>query len=401
VSPILLHNCKIATMEQGVSPYGLGGRNAIVVEGEKLSWIGEIGSLPADFADIQRIDLQDRVVTPGLIDCHTHLVFGGDRAQEFEMRLKGASYEEIARAGGGIVSTVNATRSATLEELVETALPRLDALIAEGVTTVEIKSGYGLDCETELRMLRAARRLSQLRPIEVRTTFLGAHAVPPEYEGDGDLYLDEVCIPTLEKAHSEGLVDAVDAFCETIAFTPDQVAKVFQKAKKLGLPVKVHAEQLSSLGGARLAASVGALSADHVEYLDDAGVRAMAAAGTAAVILPGAFYTLRETQLPPIELLRKHKVPMALATDANPGSSPMTSVLLAMNMGSTLFRLTPEEALAGVTRHAAQALGYSDRGVLAPGLRADLAIWDIKAPSELSYRIGFNPLYKRIYGGSV
>ncbi len=399
VSLTLLHNCRIATMKEGGAAYGLDAGDAIVLESDQILWVGSLELLPSEYAEARRVDLDGRLVTPGLIDCHTHLVFGGDRALEFEMRLKGASYEEVARAGGGIVSTVKATRAASLDALVASALPRLDALIAEGVTTVEIKSGYGLDLETELRMLRAARRLSDERPVHVTTTHLGAHAVPPEFNGDGDRYLDEVCIPSLRAAHAESLVGAVDAFCEGIAFSPEQVARVFDVARDLGLPVKIHTEQLSNLGGARMAAGYGALSADHVEYLDEAGATAMAEAGTVAVILPGAFYTLRETQAPPIDLFRNHGVPMAVATDANPGSSPMTSLLLAMNMASTLFRMTPEEALAGATRNAARALGLRDRGVVAPGNRADLAIWDVAHPAELSYRIGFNPLYKRIFGG--
>jgi imidazolonepropionase len=277
----------------------------------------------------------------------------------------------------------------------------LDALIAEGICTIEIKSGYGLNMDVELRMLRAARRLANLRPVTVKTTFLGAHAAPPEFTGREDNYITDVCIPALRAAHAEGLVDAVDAFCEGIAFQPAQVARVFDVAKELGLPVKIHAEQLSNLGGAKMAASYGALSADHIEYLDEDGVAAMAAAGTTAVILPGAFYTLRETQMPPIDLLRQHDVPMAVATDANPGSSPLASLLLAMNMASTLFRMTPEESLAGVTRHAARALGLTDRGVIAAGMRADLAVWNITHPAELAYRIGFNPLHSRIYGGHL
>lgn len=365
----------------------------------QIAWVGRMADLPTAFEDAPVTDVQGRLVTPGLIDCHTHLVFGGNRAAEFEMRLKGASYEEIALAGGGIISTVTDTRAASLDALVEQALPRLDALIAEGVTTVEIKSGYGLNQEVELRMLRAARQLAELRPVSIKTTYLGAHAVPPEYADRPDAYIDEVCIPTLQAAHAEGLVDAVDAFCEGIAFQPAQVARVFEAAGDLGLPVKLHAEQLSNLGGAAMAAGFGALSADHIEHLDDAGARAMAAAGSVAVILPGAFYTLRETQQPPIDLLRQHGVPLAVATDANPGSSPMTSLLLAMNMAATLFRMTPEEALVGVTRHAAQALGLKDRGIIAAGMRADLAIWDVTIPAELSYRIGFNPLHARVFGG--
>ena len=344
--------------------------------------------------------MQNRLITPGLIDCHTHIVFGGNRAMEFEMRLNGASYEEVARAGGGIVSTVSATREATLDELVEDALPRLDALIAEGATVVEVKSGYGLDQETELNMLRAARRLGKLRPVTVKTTFLGAHATPAEYKGRDDDYIDQICIPALRAAHAEGLVDAVDGFCENIAFAPAQIERVFKVARELGLPVKLHAEQLSHQGGTALAAQYGALSVDHVEYATEDDARAMAAAGSVAVILPGAFYTIRETQMPPIDHFRAHGVPMALATDCNPGSSPMTSLLLTMNMGCTLFRMTPEEALAGVTHNAARALGLADRGQIAVGMRADLAVWDVETPGELAYRIGFNPLYTRIYEGN-
>jgi imidazolonepropionase len=327
------------------------------------------------------------------------VVHGGDRATEFEMRLNGASYEEVARAGGGIVSTVTATRAANEGALVASALPRVDALLAEGVTVLEIKSGYGLDQETELRMLRAAREIERQRPVRVLTTFLGAHAVPADYQDRADAYIDEVCIPALRAAHAETLVDAVDGFCEGIAFQPAQIARVFDVARELSLPIKLHAEQLSNLGGAKLAASYGALSADHIEYLDEEGVAAMADSGTVAVILPGAFYTLRETQAPPIAVLRKHGVPMALATDCNPGSSPMTSLLLTMNMACTLFRMTPEEALTGVTRHAATALGLSDCGQIAAGYRADLAVWDVQTPAELAYRIGFNPLHSRIFGG--
>jgi imidazolonepropionase len=326
------------------------------------------------------------------------VVFGGDRAREFEMRLEGATYEALARAGGGIMSTVRATREADEATLLAGALARVDALIAEGVTTVEIKSGYGLDRDTELRMLRVARAIAGARPIRVRTSFLGAHAVPPDTEAD--TYIDDACIPTLRAAHAEGLVDAVDAFCEGIAFDTAQVARVFEAARALGLPVKIHAEQLSNLGGARLAASFDGLSADHLEYLDETGTAAMAAAGTVATILPGAFYTLRETQAPPIDLLRRHAVPMAVATDCNPGSSPLASILLAMNMACTLFRLTPEEALAGATRVAARALGLTDCGTITPGLRADLAVWNAAHPAELAYRIGFYPLAERIVAGT-
>ncbi|MCQ0092048.1 imidazolonepropionase [Roseovarius sp. M141] len=390
----------VATMTASQTAYGLVENAAIVTTEDQIAWVGPLADLPAGHASLTREGLGGRLVTPGLIDCHTHVVHGGDRAVEFEMRLNGASYEEVARAGGGIVSTVTATREASVDDLIASALPRVDALLAEGVTVLEVKSGYGLDRETELRMLRAARALDQHRPVRVVTSFLGAHAVPVEYLGSPDAYIDDMCIPTLRAAHAEGLVDAVDGFCEGIAFLPDQIARVFDVARELGLPLKLHAEQLSNLGGAKLAASYGAMSADHIEYLDEDGVIAMAQAGTVAVVLPGAFYTLRETQAPPIAALRKHGVPMALASDCNPGSSPMTSLLLTMNMACTLFRMTPEEALTGVTRHAAAALGLTDCGQIATGMRADLAVWDIKHPAELAYRIGFNPLHTRIFGGN-
>ncbi len=389
-----------ATLDRGATPYDLIENAAIVIKGDHIGWVGARGDLPSEFSDLPSESLGGRLVTPGLIDCHTHIVHGGDRATEFEMRLNGASYEEVARAGGGIVSTVKATRNATEDALLADALRRVDVLIAEGVTTIEIKSGYGLDTETELRMLRVARAVMANRPIRVKTSFLGAHATPPEYTGRDDAYIDEVCIPTLRAAHAEGLVDMVDGFCEGIAFGPRQIARVFDVATELGLPVKLHAEQLSNLGGAKLAASYGALSADHIEYLDQDGVRAMAEAGTVAVILPGAFYTLRETQAPPVDLLRKHGVPMAIATDLNPGSSPLNSLLLTLNMGCTLFRMTPEEALRGATQHAARALGLNDVGMIKAGLRAELAVWDVKHPAELAYRIGFNPLHTRIFGGT-
>ncbi len=388
-------------MAEGALPYGLIEDAAIVLSGDRIDWVGPWRDLPAT-QDVGPVtDYRDRLVTPGLIDPHTHVVFGGNRAAEFEMRLNGASYADIARAGGGILSTVAATRAASQQELLDTALPRVDALIAEGVTCIEVKSGYGLEPEAELRMLRAARQIPQLRPVRVVTSFLGAHAIPSEFFGRGDAYIDDICIPTLRAAHAEGLVDAVDGFCEGIAFDTSQIARVFDAARDLGLPVKLHAEQLSNLGGARLAASYGALSADHVEYVDAAGVAAMAEAGTTAVLLPGAFYTLRETQAPPIDLFRKAGVPMTLATDCNPGSSPLTSLLLTMNMGCTLFGMTPAEALAGVTRNAAGALGLTDAGTIAPGQRADLAVWDVSHPAELAYRIGFNPLHARIFGGEA
>ena len=388
-----------ATMTQNDEAYGLIPSAAIAIDSGRIAWVGPLDDLPGTYEGVARTRLGGRLVTPGLIDCHTHIVHGGDRAGEFEMRLNGASYEEVARAGGGIVSTVTATRAADEAALIASALPRVDTLLAEGICTLEIKSGYGLDVETELRMLRAARAIERARPVRVRTSFLGAHAVPAEYAGRADAYLDEVCIPALRAAHEEGLVDAVDGFCEGIAFSPAQIARVFDVAQELGLPLKLHAEQLSNLGGAKMAASYGAMSADHIEYLDEDGVIAMANAGTVAVILPGAFYTIRETQAPPIESLRKHGVPMALSTDNNPGSSPLTSLLLTMNMACTLFRMTPEEALAGATRNAAAALGLDDCGTIAKGKRADLAVWDVKTPAELSYRIGFNPLHSRIFGG--
>ncbi|THD81354.1 imidazolonepropionase [Aliigemmobacter aestuarii] len=398
---MILCNATLATMTGG---YGLIDRAAVAIGGDRILWAGPETDLPRDLppdCSNDRLDIGGRLVTPGLVDCHTHLVFAGNRAREFEMRLNGASYEEVARAGGGIVSTVRATREAGLDDLVAAALPRVDRMLAEGVTTVEIKSGYGLDVDTELRMLRAARVIATMRPVDVVTTFLGAHALPPEYSGRADAYIGEQVLPALQAAHAEGLADAVDGFCEGIAFSPAQIDRVFAAARALGLPVKLHAEQLSNLHGAELAARHGALSADHLEYLDGAGAAAMAAAGTVAVILPGAFYTLRETQLPPIALLRRYGVPMAVATDCNPGTAPMTSILLAMNMACTLFRMTPEETLAGATCHAACALGLTDRGRIAPGLRADLAIWDAAHPAELSYRIGATALHARIFGGRL
>ncbi len=379
--------------------YGMIPNGAVVLEGDRIAWVGPDSDLPARFRGDDALDLEGRLVTPGLIDCHTHVVHGGHRAKEFEMRLEGASYEEVARAGGGIISTVRATRAASEDDLLSLALPRVDALIAEGVTTLEVKSGYGLDIETELTMLRAARRIATERPVRIVTSFLGAHAVPPEADGAADRYIDETCLAALDAAHANGLVDAVDGFCEGIAFDIAQITRVFDKARALGLPAKLHAEQLSNIGGTQLAARYGALSADHVEYATDADAAAMARAGTVAVILPGAFYTLREIQAPPIDAFRRHGVPMALATDCNPGSSPLTSLLLTLNMAATLFRMTPEECLAGVTRNAARALGLTDTGTLRPGMRADLAIWNVETPAELSYRIGFNPLWKRFFGG--
>lgn len=397
--PALLSNARLVTLPEA-GGYGLVERGAVAIRDGRIEWVGPEADLPAVFAAYERHDLEGRLVTPAFIDCHTHLVHGGHRAREFEMRLEGASYEEIARAGGGIVSSVSATRAASEAELVASALPRLDALLAEGVAVVEIKSGYGLDIETELKMLRAARGLASERKVRVRTTYLGAHALPPEYKGREEAYLDEVCLPGLRRAAAEGLVDAVDGFCEGIAFSVASMRKVFDEARRLGLPVKLHAEQLSHLGGTRLAADYGALSADHVEYATDADAAALARSGTVAVLLPGAFYAIRETQVPPVAAFRAHGVPMALATDCNPGTSPLTSLLLTMNMGCTFFRLTVEEALRGVTVNAARALGLSDCGRIAPGLRADLAIWNADSPAELAYRFGFNPLHARIFGGS-
>lgn len=395
---MILENVSIASLEAS-APYGLIRHGAIAVEDERIQWVGNTNDLSSQFASRERIDLEGRLVTPGLIDCHTHVVYGGERAREFELRLEGASYEEVARAGGGIVSTVKQTRQHSEAELLNAALARVDRMIAEGVTTLEVKSGYGLDQDTELKMLRVARRIAKKRAIDVKTSFLGAHAVPVEFGKDRDGYIDTVCIPTLEAAATQGLADAVDGFCETIAFTPAQIERVFDKARVLGLPVKLHAEQLSDLGGAKLAARYNALSADHLEYLDDAGAQAMANSGTVAVMLPGAFYTLRETRLPPISSFRSHGVRMAVASDCNPGSSPLTSILLTMNMACTLFRMTPEEALRGTTQNAAAALGLADRGTIAHGLRADLCVWDVEHPSELAYRIGYNPLHKRVFRG--
>ncbi|MDR7118204.1 imidazolonepropionase [Caulobacter sp. BE254] len=367
----------------------------------RIAYAGPAAEAPA-FLARETIDCEGRWITPGLIDPHTHLVFGGDRAHEFELRLAGASYEEIARAGGGIVSTMKATRAASEDQLVAGALPRLDALIAEGLTTIEIKSGYGLSLDDELKSLRAARALADVRPVSVTTTFLGAHALPPEYADAPDDYIDHVCFQMIPAVAAEGLADAVDAFCEGIGFTPAQTRRVFQAAREHGLPVKLHAEQLSNQNGAALAAAFGALSADHLEHLDAAGVAAMAQAGTTAVLLPGAFYFVRETKLPPIQALRAAGVPLALATDCNPGTSPLTSLLLTMNMAATLFRMTVDECLAGVTREAARALGRLDSvGTLEAGKACDLAVWDIERPAELVYRMGFNPLHARVWKGEI
>ena len=395
---MLLTNARIATLADDVS-FGLIDDGVIAVQDTHIAWVGPRTDLPAPYQDLEASDLEGRLVTPALIDCHSHVVFGGNRAAEFELRLNGASYEEVAKAGGGIVSTVAATRAASEDALLSDALTRVDAMIAEGVTLIEVKSGYGLDLDSEPKMLRVARAIASARQVDVRTTYLGAHATPPEYQGNPDAYIDDVCIPALRSAHAEGLVDAVDGFCEGIAFDTAQMARVFDVAAELGLPVKLHAEQLSNIGGAKLAAQHRALSADHLEYANESDAEAMAAAGTVAVLLPGAFYTLRETQVPPVQAFREHHVPMALATDCNPGSSPMTSPLLALNMGSTLFRMTPLEALLGMTAHAAKALGVEDRGRIVAGKRADLCVWDITHPAELAYRIGFNPLHARIFAG--
>ena len=394
----LFRNAQIATMTTGKS-YGLIENGAVVISADRIKWVGAEKELPDEFAGLQGKNLEGRLVTPALIDCHTHLVYGGSRATEFELRLNGASYEEIARNGGGILSTVTATRNASEDELLAQSLPRLDAFLAEGVATIEIKSGYGLDIETEIKMLRVARQLGKERSVRVKTSFLGAHAIPPEFSGKADAYIDFVCEEVLPAVHYENLADAVDGFCENIAFSPNQISRVFEKAKSFGLPVKLHAEQLSNLGGATLAAKYGALSADHLEFLDQTGVEVMGESGTVAVLLPGAFYTLRETQLPPLDSLRKAEVPIAIATDCNPGSSPLTSILLCMNMSCTLFRMTPEEALCGVTIVAAQALGIGDEvGTIEVGKKAELAVWNVDQPAELAYRVGFNPLEEMVFG---
>ncbi len=377
--------------------WGMIENGAIAISGDRIVYAGPSDAIPAQYAHCESSALKGRLITPGLIDCHTHLVYAGSRAREFELRLEGASYEEIARAGGGIFSTVEATRNAPEGVLLAGALARLDRLLSEGVSTVEIKSGYGLDRETELRMLRVAAELAEQRPVRISKTFLGAHAIPKGM--DADDYLDTICLPTLREAAAEELVDMVDGFCETIAFSPAQIRKVFDVAAELGLPIKLHAEQLSDQGGAQLAAEYGALSAEHLECVSEAGIGAMANAGMVAAILPGAFYFLGETRKPPIQAFRDAGVPMVLATDSNPGSSPMTSLLLAMNMGATLFGLTPEECLRGATVNAAQALGLSDVGRLAAGQAADLAIWDVTDPAELTYRMGDAPLHKRVFGG--
>jgi imidazolonepropionase len=397
----LLRNARLATLAQSLDGLGIIENGAILIDGERIAYAGEERdlSVPAD-ADI--IDCDGCWITPGLIDCHTHIVHAGNRAREFEMRLAGASYEEIARAGGGIVSSVSQVRAASEDDLVAQSLPRLDALIGEGTTTVEMKSGYGLTVADEAKMLRAARALGSQRSVNLTTTYLGAHATPADYKGRNGDFIRDVVLPGLKAAHAEGLVDAVDGFCEGIAFSPDEMRLVFDAAKALGLPVKLHADQLSNLHGAALAADYGALSADHLEYTDDEGAAAMTKAGTVAVLLPGAYYFIRETKKPPVDLFRKHATKMALATDCNPGTSPLTSLLLTMNMGATLFHMTVEECLAGVTREAARALGkLADIGTIEAGKQADLAIWNIESPAELVYRFGFNPLHKRVFKGTM
>jgi imidazolonepropionase len=391
---------RLATMSPAIpAPYGAIEDGVVAARDGLIVFAGPASEAPT-FRAAETIDCNGRWITPGLIDCHTHLVYGGDRAHEFELRLQGASYEDIARAGGGILSSVKATRAASEDQLFASADRRLSELIGEGVTTVEIKSGYGLDTASETKVLRVARRIGRERPVTVRTTFLGAHAVPPEYKGRSGDYAALVAGQMLDAVVAEALADAVDVFCEGIAFSPEETRQVFAAAQRNGLAIKIHAEQLSNLGGAKLAAEMGALSADHLEHLDEAGVIAIAKAGTVAVVLPGAFYFLRETVRPPIELLRRHGVAIAVATDANPGTSPLTSPLTTLNMACTLFRLTPEEALAGMTRNAARALGLQDAiGTLEAGKACDLAIWDIERPAELAYRIGFNPLHARIWNG--
>lgn len=397
---LLLTDARIATMRAGEPEYGVVDEPAaLAISDGRIAWIGKQEDLPKNSAKDER-SLAGRWVTPALIDCHTHLIFGGDRAAEFEQRLQGVSYEAIARSGGGIMSTVRATRDASAEQLFDAALPRLNALASEGVATVEIKSGYGLDCETEIRLLEVARRLGDATSVDVRTTLLAAHSIPPEFEGNADGYIDLICDELLPQVAEQKLADAVDAYCESIAFSAPQVAKLFGAAKDLGLPVKLHADQLSDSGGAELAAYFNALSADHLEYTSAKGVRALAEAKSVAVLLPGAFLTLGETQLPPVDDFRSNDVPVAIATDCNPGTSPICSLRTAMMLGSRLFRLTPEECLAGTTRNAARALGLQDdRGTLDVGKRADIAVWEISHPRELAYWIGTPQLAELITGG--
>jgi imidazolonepropionase len=392
-------NARLATMAPDREGLGLLDQGLVACRDGIIVYAGVAADAPR-LDTLESVDCEGRWITPGLIDCHTHLVYAGDRAAEFQQRLDGVSYQAIARSGGGILSTVRATRAASEAELVAATLPRLDALMAEGLTSIEIKSGYGLSLEHERKQLRAARALESERAVTVRTTFLGAHAVPPEFAGRADDYLAEIIGQMLPVLAGEGLVDAVDAFCETIGFSAEQTRRLFTAATSQGLRVKLHAEQLSNQHGAQLAASFRALSADHLEHLDPAGIQAMAAAGTVAVLLPGAYYFLRDTHLPPVDALRSARVPIALATDSNPGTSPLTSLLMTLNFAATLFRLTVEECLLGVTRAAALALGLTDRGTLQAGKRCDLAIWSIERPAELVYRMGFNPLHARVWGGT-
>lgn len=397
-------NVHLATMDEARDAHSYGEIRdaAIAVQDGKIVWLGAMADLPIDYVAEQVFDGQGAWLTPGLIDCHTHIVYAGNRSHEFEARLNGVAYEEIARQGGGIVSTVKATRAATDEELMQASLPRVLSSLREGVTCLEIKSGYGLDTATEAKMLRVARQLQQDLPVRITTTFLGAHALPPEFAGRADDYIEEVCERMLPAIAAQGLADAVDVFCEKIGFTPAQTTRVFEAARSLGLPVKLHAEQLSDQGGAALTAQYQGLSADHLEYLSEAGIAAMRAHGTVAVLLPGAYYYLRETKLPPIAALREAGVPIALATDCNPGTSPMTSPLLTMNMACTLFRLTPLEALRGITIHAARALGLQDEiGSLQVGKNADFALWKIERPAELAYMIAVNPCVGRVFAGKI
>ena len=399
---VLYTECRVATMHSGKPEYGLIENGAIVVRNGRIAWVGDAQGLPAQYSNYSNESLGQRLITPALIDCHTHLVFGGNRASEFEMRLNGVSYEEISKAGGGIVSTVRATRLASDKELLQSAITRLDDLISEGVAVVEIKSGYGLTIADEIRMLRVARKLESLRPVKILTTWLAAHALPVEYEGKPDDYINEVAILGLQQAAEEGLVDAVDGFCETIGFSPAQIERLFEVAHSLGLPVKLHAEQLSDQKGALLVGKYAGLSADHLEYLSVDDVPKFAESGAVAVMLPGAFYTLRESKIPPINVFRSAGVEMAIATDCNPGSSPISSILTAMNIACTQFSMTPEEALAGTTRCAAQALGLQgDYGVIEDGALAELAVWNVQHPAELSYWVGPSKFHKRISHGET
>jgi len=396
---LVWRGARLATMAAAQPGLGIVENGLIAAKDGRIVYAGTASDAPSLDA-AETIDCAGRWITPGLVDCHTHIVYGGNRAHEFELRLAGASYDEISRAGGGIVSTMRATREASEDALLDAARKRVEALMRDGVTTLEIKSGYGLDLDSEMKSLRVARRLGEVLPLSVVTTFLGAHALPPEANGDKDAYIAQVCERQLPAVANAGLADAVDAFCESIAFSPEQTARVFETARTFGLPVKLHAEQLTTLGGAALAARFGALAADHLEHADEAGIQALAQSGTVAVLLPGAFYFLRETQKPPVDLLRKHGVPIAISSDSNPGTSPLTSLLLTMNMAATFFRLTVDECLLGVTRQAARALSRLDQvGTLEAGKSCDLAIWDIERPAELVYRIGFTPLHQRVWRG--